>query len=129
MGNLVDTIVEARKGTILCPLLQLPISRVREFYGKYKNTCDDFSVNHTEFELIFMEGDDSFKIWDTENTGYVLSLEVFAGLVIFAASKSEDKIRLLFDIFDFNNIKAISIQDLEFCIDCIVETTYKLYNL
>ena len=36
--------------------------------------------------------------------GLVEGLEVFAGLAIHADSKAEDKIRFLFDLFDFNEI-------------------------
>jgi microtubule-associated protein-like 5 len=32
------------------------------------------------------------------------ALEIFSGLIMFAEAKAEDKIRFLFDLFDFNEI-------------------------
>jgi len=36
--------------------------------------------------------------------GLIDALEIFSGLIIFAEAKAEDKLRFLFDLFDFNEI-------------------------
>ena len=64
--------------------------------------CDDFSIDLTEFDQIFEQGKDSFDIWDEDNNGLIDALELFCGLILFSDSKFEDKIRFLFDLFDFN---------------------------
>jgi hypothetical protein len=43
-------------------------------------------------------------------------LEIFSGIIIFADAKADDKIRFLFDLFDFNEIQTVSLLDLEFMI-------------
>jgi microtubule-associated protein-like 5 len=50
-------------------------------------------MNLTEFETIFSSNEVTFAIWDTDNNGLVDAMEVFAGLIIFADSRAEDKIR------------------------------------
>ena len=48
--------------------------------------------------------------------GLIDALEIFSGMIMFADAKAEDKIRFLFDLFDFNEIMNISLMDLEFLI-------------
>ena len=92
------------------------MAKIRELHGSFKSICDNFAVNLTEFETIFSSNEATFAIWDTDNNGLVDAMEVFAGLIMFADSKAEDKIRFLFDLFDFNEIQTISLMDLEFAI-------------
>lgn len=78
------------------------MAKLREFHGSFKSVCDDFSIDLTEFDQIFEQGKDSFDIWDEDNNGLIDALELFCGLILFSDSKFEDKIRFLFDLFDFN---------------------------
>ena len=48
---------------------------------------------------------------------------------MFSDSKSDDKIKFLFEIFDFNESATISILDLEFLISCVLKATSKIFNL
>jgi Ca2+-binding EF-hand superfamily protein len=57
-----------------------------------------------------------FQIFDTDKNGLIDALELFSGLIIFSDSKAEDKIRFLFDLFDFNEVQNISLMDMEFMI-------------
>ena len=50
------------------------------------------------------------------NIGLIDALEIFSGLIIFSDAKADDKIRFLFDLFDFNEIQTVSLLDLEFMI-------------
>ena len=65
------------------------------------------------------------------------ALELFSGIIIFSDSKAEDKIRcnwtpdflVLFDLFDFNEIQSLSMLDLEFCIQCVLTSSSKIYGV
>ena len=61
--------------------------------------------------------------------GLIDALEIFCGLIIFSDSKAEDKIRFLFDLFDFNEIQSISLMDLEFMLFSVLIATSKIYGL
>ena len=89
-----------------CPLINLSLSKIRELHGGFKSICDNFAINLTEFENIFASNEATFAIWDSDNNGkcanltYVYlglidALELFAGLIVFADSKAEDKIRCI----------------------------------
>ena len=70
----------------------------------------------TEFEQIFSLTESTFNVFDTDHNGLIDALELFSGMIMFADSKAEEKIRFLFDLFDFNEIQSISIMDLEYMI-------------
>lgn len=85
-------------------MINLSLSKIRELHGGFKSICDNFAINLTEFETIFTSNESTFAIWDTDNNGtsnlhilYFLglidALELFAGLITFADSKAEDKLR------------------------------------
>lgn len=44
----------------------------------------------------------SFAVWDIKNRGKIDAIEMFSGLVIFSNIKYHQKIKFLFEIFDFN---------------------------
>ena len=55
------------------------------------------------------------------------ALEVFCGLIFYSeCSHFKLKLKFLFSIFDFNEIKSISIVDLEYMILSILNFTYKV---
>jgi hypothetical protein len=56
-------------------------------------------------------------------------LELFSGLIIFSDGKFEDKLRFLFDIFDFNELNSLSIIDLEFMMISCCNATFKIYGI
>ena len=80
----------------------MSLAKIRELHGGFKSVCDNFAINLTEFEIIFSQSERMFQIWDHDNNGLIDALELFAGLIVFADSKAEDKIRFIFDLFDFN---------------------------
>lgn len=85
---------------------------MREFYGSFKSVCDTYSIDLTEYDSIFSSNETSFKIWDTDQNGFIDALELFSGLILFAESNFEAKVRFLFDIFDFNELNVLSVIDL-----------------
>jgi microtubule-associated protein-like 5 len=88
----------------VCPLISLSLSKIRELHGSFKSICDNFAINLTEFETIFARDQKTFSLFDTDNNGMVDALELFAGLIIQSDATAENKIRFLFDLFDFNEI-------------------------
>jgi hypothetical protein len=68
-----------------CNIVKLP--KLRDYFAAFKSICDNFSIDLTEFEHIFGTGESAFVIWDTDNNGLIDSLELFAGIAIFADIK------------------------------------------
>lgn len=112
-----------------CPLINLSLAKIRELHGSFKSVCDNFAINLTEFENIFSQNEATFAIWDADNNGLIDALEIFAGIITFADSKAEDKLRFLFDLFDFNEIQTVSLMDLEFCVQCVLVSTGKIFGV
>ena len=59
-------------------------------------------VSFIKKQKIFAQN--SFKNSNNFFSGLIDALEIFSGLIIFAEAKAEDKLRFLFDLFDFNEI-------------------------
>lgn len=112
-----------------CVLIGLSLARIRELHGGFKSVCDNFAINLTEFESIFSSDKRTFDIFDDDNNGLIDALEIFSGLIIFSQSKAADKIRFLFELFDFNEMQTISLLDLEFMIYSILSSTKKIFDL
>ena len=83
----------------------------------------------SEFEHIFGSSESAFVIWDTDNNGLIDSLELFSGITLFSDTKIEDKIRFLFDLFDFNELDSLSPVDIEFMIFCCISATFKIFSI
>lgn len=58
--------------------------------------CDNLRIDLTEFEQIFGANESSFQIWDTDENGYIDSLELFSGLTLMSNSEFEKKIECKF---------------------------------
>lgn len=50
-------------------------------------------------------------------------------MIVFADARAEDKVRSLFDLFDFNEVQSISTMDLEFLLQSVLVSTAKIFNL
>lgn len=71
-------------------------------------------MTQKEYEEIFgAELKQTFNTWDLEHSGLIDILNVFCGVIIFSTGKDDDKIRFIFEIFDFNDETFISIECLE----------------
>lgn len=94
----------------------------------FKYVCDSFVISHEQSKEIFGSLDKT-KIWDPENSGKIDALEIFCGLVIFSKEASfKKKISFLFSIFDFNEIKSLSLIDVEVIILNVCNSVYKILN-
>jgi hypothetical protein len=54
------------------------------------------------------------------NIGMIDALELFSGLIMFAEANTDDKLRFLFDLYDYNGIQSISLMDLELMINSLL---------
>lgn len=64
------------------------------------------------------------KYWKKDKNN---ALELFCGLAFYAKECSfKTKLRFLFALFDFNEIKSISIVDLEYMLLSVCNFTYKI---
>ena len=121
--------------------LQVSLPKLREFHGSFKSVCDNFSIDESEFAHIFNCDYNVFKMWDTDENGLIDALEIFSGLILFTTAKFNDKIRckcflkncdvylVLFDLFDFNELSSLAIIDIEFMINCCLNSTFKMYQI
>jgi hypothetical protein len=115
-----------------CSILSnISLAVIREYLANFKMICESFSINFTEFEQIFSDINYSkeFFIWDTDNNGLIDSLELFNGIILFSDSPTEEKVKFLFDLFDFNEISSIGFYDFCFMLESSISATLKVYKL
>lgn len=53
---------------------------------------------------------------------------MFTGLILFSDARAEDKLKAMFELFDFNEIQTISKSDLEFLLCCCITSAFKLFS-
>jgi hypothetical protein len=115
-------------------LYSVSLSKIRELHGAFKSICDYFAISLTEYEQIFNVGDASFNVWDTDRNGIIDAFELFSGIILFADSRTEDKLKcktysVLFDLFDFNESQSITKKELQFMIYCCISAAFKIHYL
>ena len=111
------------------PLLNITLSKLREFFGSFKSVCENLAIDLIEFEQIFGANESSFVVWDVEKNGLIDALELFSGLILFSDSKFDDKIRFLFDLFDLNELSSLAPMDIEFMIYSCISSTFKIFGV
>lgn len=126
MGFFLSSIKEDLPSLALkIPAHSHPFAKVREYHGIFKSVCNDFLINPQQFQQIFEGGEEELSMWS--NNKLVNALELFSGLAFYAEGCSfRLKLRFLFSLFDFNEIKSISIVDLEYMLLSICDFTYKV---
>ena len=88
------------------------LSKIKEFYRNFEYSCENFSINLTEFEQIFGHLQNEYQLWDTDHNGLIDSIEIFTGLTIYSEAATEEKFHFLFDLVDFNKRHEIGYYDL-----------------
>ncbi len=78
-------------------LILVSLSKIKEFFHNFEYSCENFSINLTEFEQIFGTHLDEFQLWDTDRNGLIDSLEIFTGITVYSEGAVEDKFHFLFD--------------------------------
>ena len=104
MGTFLSSIDSSYELETDCPLINLSIAKIRELHGGFKSTCDNFAINLTEFQAITQSTIAAFEMFDTDKNGLIDAIEIFSGIIVFSDSGAEEKIRFLFDLYDFNEM-------------------------
>lgn len=105
--------------------------KLKEYQANYQMICESFSINFTEFEQIFgtFKNQNEFYLWDTDTNGLIDSFELFCGLILFADCSTEEKIKCLFELFDFNHTQSLAFFDLCYLIECCISSCFKMHKL
>ena len=61
--------------------------------------------------------------------GLIDALELFSGIIMFADAHTDDKLRFMFDLYDFGSVQTISLMDLELMINSVLIASSKIYGL
>ena len=61
-------------------------------------------------------------MFDTDNDGLIDGLELFLGLIILSPCDPRDKIRFIFELFDFNNEEFITTNHLKIAVHMTAST-------
>lgn len=77
MGNFLNFVSMQGEIKTICPLINMSLSKIREFHGTYKSICNTFAINFVEFETIFCEKEQTFAIWDTDGNGTLFEASNF----------------------------------------------------
>ena len=102
MGSLMTALLPRRIPIANEAVLKEPISRVRQLHHGFKLVSESFAMSLREFEQIFALNEATFSMWDQNANGMIDCIELFTVLAFFADGRIEDKIRFLFDFYDFN---------------------------
>lgn len=130
------------------------MDEIKELYSIYRSTCEGFSVNMTEYVQIFQakgettpsHGEETFAIWDSDKN-CTASLIISSAhrclgtihrncIALDGESHREDRkysrnpdCIVLFKMFDFNGIEALSYTDVECLFTYCVTSTCKMYGI
>ena len=137
MGNFVDKIKNEYKTIDLdnesC-LKLAQIYTIKEYIANYQMICESFSINYSEFEQIFESLDDDmcqkeFRLWDTDSNGLIDSFELFTGIILFCECSTIEKIKCLFELYDFNHIQTLAFYDLCFLFENCISCCFKMFKI
>lgn len=105
--------------------------KLKEYQANFQMVCESFSINFTEFEQIFgmFPNQNEFYIWDTDTNGLIDSFELYSGLFLFADCATEEKIAIIFELFDFNHVKSIAFFDLCYLIESCISACFKMHKV
>ena len=68
-------------------------------------------------------------MFDTDHNGLIDAIEIFSGIIVFSDAAAEEKIRFLFDLYDFNEMQSLSLMELEFMLSSVLDATKKIFAL
>jgi len=100
-------------------------------------------MDESEFSHIFSCDYNIFRLWDTDDNGLIDALEVFSGLILFTTAKYDEKIecnnhsltqklthiKVLFNLFDFNEMSCLEIMNIEFLLNSCLKSTFKIFTI
>ena len=110
-------------------VLKEEISRVRQLHQGFKLVSETFAISLREFEQIFAINEAVFSMWDQHANGMVDCIEFFTVLITFADGRIEDKIRFLFEFYDFNQNGYLELSDLYFMAFNAISGAVKVFQI
>ena len=112
-------------------IVKEPIARIQTIYQGFKVLTESFAIGLKEFEQIFSFPDPIavFNVWDHNQSGMIDCIEFFTVLIVFAKGRLEDKIRFLFNLFDFNARGYLEEVDLHFIAFNVITVIVKLFGI
>lgn len=131
MGNTnILTIQENISKMTRSELFSLSLTKLREYHGRFKSECENFSMNSAEFTNVFGQANaECFHLWANDSQGLIDALELFSGLLLFAEATFEEKTHFLFDMYDFNELNSLSLIDIEFMLSCCTLSTFRICQI
>ncbi|DAZ95200.1 TPA: hypothetical protein N0F65_013045, partial [Lagenidium giganteum] len=106
----------------------------RENYASVQAAYGDkMAISEEEFDEIFslmcQDTSEHFAMFDPWRAGKIDVMEVFAVAIVYCKSTIEEKIPLLFDLFDFDHSKEISNHELVLLMICSTRGLCKVVGL
>ena len=87
-----------------------------------KRYKDDTYVTRNQFQKVFQLSDALtyalFRIFDPNGDGRVHSLDVWGAIILASEARNEEKIKVLFELTDFNEDKYMGPLDCELLLRC-----------
>ncbi|KAE8902997.1 hypothetical protein PF005_g18390 [Phytophthora fragariae] len=94
---------------------------------------DKMSVTPEEFDEIFslicQDPQEHFALFDSWEVGKVDAMEVFAVIIVYCDATMEEKVPLLFDLFDFDHSKEMSQDELVLLMLCTTRGLCKVVGM
>ena len=128
MGGSLTVLKNEKKKLDQTPLFGLPISEVREHWTQFKMICNGFWIDYEQFHKVFKESDKIFNLWDFQENGLIDVLELFSCLLLFSKSEFDEKIKFIFEIYDFNDLHSLTTIDVEYIINCCLCSMLRVYK-
>lgn len=128
MGNTLSNIQSAKGTPPDSFLFGQPISQIQDQWIKFRTICDNFWIDFEQFHKTFKENEAIFSIWDYQKNELVDALEVFTAIILFADATLDQKTRFIFEIFDFNDLRSLSLIDIEFVLNCCVCSMLRIFR-
>lgn len=129
MGSAISAIRAAKRGHPPSKIFGQPLSQVQDQWVRFRTLCADFWIDYEQFHKIFKEENKIFGLWDFQKNELINALEVFGFTVLKAAAPAEPKARLLFDMFDFNDLNSLSLIDVEHMLETCLCAALRGYGL
>ena len=90
------------------------LTKLREFYSAFQALSETYSIDNEEFgELFGNRQPEIFQMMDTDDNLLIDGLELLCTMVLLSTHiPTLEKVRFLFTIFDFNELRSLSRIDL-----------------
>lgn len=128
MGLILAQIRNQKKKLEKSELFSLTISHLKDYWIQYKVVCDTLWMDFEEFHKIFKESEQIFSLWDYQENALIDALELFSCLILTSKSNFEEKLKFIFEIYDFNDLHSLSRIDLEYIINCCLTSITRIHK-